>query len=956
MQYTLAARGAARRLARAAITSLLVAGLLACGKSPTQRLAQARTLVQNNDRNAALITLKSVLDEEPTLGPARLLLGTLLLDGGDAVAAVAELDRAMALNQPLAQVAPPLARALLATGAAAKVLSQFGSVMLSEPGPQADLRTSVAHAHAIARNLSAARASLEQALRADPAHEPALLLLARVEAVGGDLVGGLRRVEAQLAIHPKSADAWLLKGDLLTRSRADAAAVAQAYQQALALRDNDASAHVALITLHLGQRNIAAARSQWQAMHKALPNHPQTLLYEGQLAYLSGDLPRARELFQTLLRVAPDNLLLLQSAGAVELALQAPAQAETLLAKALAADPESGLTRRLLARTQVALGQSAKALALLEPLVGKDSHDTESLTLAAQARLLTGEPALATQLFERAARIKPDDPRLRTAVALSNLARGRTDVALTELQSVANSDSGISGDLALISAELHRKAYDRALAAVAGLERKQPGKPLAPHLRGQVLLMQLKAQPAPQGAAQAASQAASQASLLAAARAAFEKSVAADPSYLPPVAALAALDMRDKQPAAAQARFDALLKVAPQNSAARVAAAELAQRNGASREAVADLLESAVKANPADAGPRLALIDHHLATQNPKAALVAAQAALAQLPDNMALLSRLGQAQLRVAEFRQAVTTYTRLVGVQPKTVAGYIGLAEAQIGSADLTAAAKTLTRALDVAPDSLPARRLGVTVALRQRQPAQALQLAQALQKLLPTQAAGWVMEGEVLMSQQRWDSAIPPLRKALTLADAEQAPERLHHALVKSGKAVDAEAFAGQWSQAHADDALFLFYLGDVAVANKDFALAEARYQAVLKLKPAHALALNNIAWLMVEQKRPGALSYAERAVAAQPNMPALLDTLALAYAANQQLPKAIELQKRTLAMRPEDPFMRLNLARFYVQAGEKRLAKAELDRLALLGDGFTKQGDVAQLLKGLGGRGG
>jgi hypothetical protein len=53
-------------------------------------------------------------------------------------------------------------------------------------------------------------------------------------------------------------------------------------------------------------------------------------------------------------------------------------------------------------------------------------------------------------------------------------------------------------------------------------------------------------------------------------------------------------------------------------------------------------------------------------------------------------------------------------------------------------------------------------------------------------------------------------------------------------------------------------------------------------------------------------------------------------------------------------PDDPSLRLNLARFYAQAGEKRLAKTELDRLAALGDRFARQDEVAVLSKSLGGR--
>ena len=150
------------------------------------------------------------------------------------------------------------------------------------------------------------------------------------------------------------------------------------------------------------------------------------------------------------------------------------------------------------------------------------------------------------------------------------------------------------------------------------------------------------------------------------------------------------------------------------------------------------------------------------------------------------------------------------------------------------------------------------------------------------------------------------------------------------------------------------MFLFYLGDVATKANDLAAAERHYQALLAISPQHALALNNMAWLMLQQKKPGALDYAERAVRAAPNSPALLDTLALAYADAGRPDKAIEVQARAQAMLPEDPYLRLNLARFYAQAGEKRKAKAELDRLAALGDRFPKQDEVAALTQGLGGR--
>jgi putative PEP-CTERM system TPR-repeat lipoprotein len=913
---------------------MLLLVLAGCGRSVNDRLGQVRTLIERQDRAAAMVAVKALLQDKPDLGEARVLLGQLLLDRGEAAAAEIELRRALELGQPEAVVVPVLARSLLAANQGARLLSQFGRTSLPDALATAQLKTTLAEAEAGANQLEAARDSLALALRAVPGHEPALLLRARVTAVAGDLPSAMAEVETLLAANPKSADGWVLKGDLLARQRAEPAALVQAYQQALAAKPDHAGAHTALVTLYLTTRDLDAARTQHAAMRKLLPRHPQTLLFDGQMALLKGDLPQARELFQLLLRSMPDNLVLLQSAGVVELRLNAPGQAELLLSRAVQLAPNSPNARRLAAQAYLSLGQPARALAVLEPLTGKQAADAEALTLAAQARLLGGDAALAASLFERAAKLQPNDPKIRTALALSHLQRGQGESALAELQRVAADDStGTSADLALIAAQLQRRAFDPALQAIAALARKQPDLPLPAHLRGQVLLAKRD---------------------VAGARAAFEQALAKDADYFPALTALAGLDLADKQPDAARARFQALIKRNPRNGPAYLALAELGMRTGAGRDAVAAQLEAGIKASPDDATLRLALASHHLETSNPKAALAAAQAGLARLPDHFELLGRLGQAQLLTGDSQQALTTFNRMVALQGRSPLGHIGLAEAQMAANDLGSAGRSLKRALELEPEHLPAQRLQVMLALRQKQPGQALAVARQVQKQRPALAAGYLLEGEVQIVQQQWPAAVVALRQAAARAEPQQSAARLHYALLQAGQSAEAEAMAAAWIKAHPRDLLFLFHLGDQALARKDLAVAEARYRAVLDVSPEHALSLNNVAWLMLEQKKPGALAYAERAVKASPDRPALRDTLAHALAAEGRLPQALEMQKSALALRPDDPYLRLNLARLHAQAGEKKLAKAELDRLALLGDRFPRQADVAAALKALGGR--
>ena len=70
-----------------------------------------------------------------------------------------------------------------------------------------------------------------------------------------------------------------------------------------------------------------------------------------------------------------------------------------------------------------------------------------------------------------------------------------------------------------------------------------------------------------------------------------------------------------------------------------------------------------------------------------------------------------------------------------------------------------------------------------------------------------------------------------------------------------------------------------------------------------------------------------------------------------AESNQLGKALELEKRAVGLQPQYAPFRLNLARLYIQSGDKASAKTELDQLAKLGDKFPGQAEVERLLKTL-----
>jgi len=127
------------------------------------------------------------------------------------------------------------------------------------------------------------------------------------------------------------------------------------------------------------------------------------------------------------------------------------------------------------------------------------------------------------------------------------------------------------------------------------------------------------------------------------------------------------------------------------------------------------------------------------------------------------------------------------------------------------------------------------------------------------------------------------------------------------------------------------------------------AEAFYRQVLDKQPRQVLALNNLAFVLATQKKPGAVAMAEQALQLAPRSAAVMDTLAMALAGEQKLPRALEMQKKAVAAAPEVYNFRLQLAKLLIQAGDKANARSELSTLAALGNKFPRQAEVAALIK-------
>jgi putative PEP-CTERM system TPR-repeat lipoprotein len=107
-----------KRLAKIVGASVLALSLVACtGKTADDHIQQAMVFVEQGDNNAAVIELKSAVQQDPTLAQARFELGKVYIAQKNFESAEKELSRALELGHPPGKVIPLLSEAYQRTGA-----------------------------------------------------------------------------------------------------------------------------------------------------------------------------------------------------------------------------------------------------------------------------------------------------------------------------------------------------------------------------------------------------------------------------------------------------------------------------------------------------------------------------------------------------------------------------------------------------------------------------------------------------------------------------------------------------------------------------------------------------------------------------------------------------------------------------------------------------------------------
>jgi len=895
--------------ARIGCALALSLALMGCSPDPDQLVQRAKQRESSGDLAAAIVDLKSSLQQQPNDGSARYLLGHLYNETFDQVSAENELRRAAELGAVEGgRVTVELGRSLRAQGKYKEILAEIKPSPAYEPLQNGMIHILRGRAHLITGGFDQARQAFVEAKSLAGDHPDVFLFDAQLHAASSDVRGAESLVDQVLQKHPNNFEALAYKGKLL-RDQGKNAEAGAVYTKILQINPRHFQALIRHSVISIAQGKLNEAEKDVATLSQYYKGHPQVYVQRGVVQLAAGKPREALESAQLALKSDPPpesaNLL----AGMAYLSTGSPLQAELALSKYLGKFPTSAIARRGLAEALISRGEGAKALEVLAPLLQSARPDAAAYALAGEAAVNTGNLTQASQWYDKASAIVPADTGVKVRKAMIRIGAGKIDEGLDELSgAVEQTKSATQADELLILTYLQKRRYDEAMAAVEAMEKRVPDSPIGANIRGVVLLAK--------GSKQAAVQS-------------FERALKLEPTFFPAAANLAQIDLSSGHPDAARKRYDSILKANPTHLAALLASAEMDAVFGNMKSSI-ELLRRAVKAHPRILDPKVRLATAQVAMQDMQGATQTVEEAMLVHSDEPIALVLAANVFGRAGNINRAIQALTQLTKLVP-TPESYMELARAQGFAGRDGDAEATLRKALQAQSNYMPAQiALAGFLAARGRGDA-ALRFAQDVKASQPKSAIGYLLEGEIHERQKKWKEALEAYRAGMQREESGVVAAAIYRVHVKSGRPREAVAELEQWLQQHPSDVTAQLTAAAGYLDLGDPKTAAVRYERILEDNARNADALNGLALAYYALKDGRALKVAEAAYSLAPFAPHIQDTLGWLLVQNGDAARGTPLLRMAKSNLPDNTEVQLHLAVGLHRSGDKAAARKELEAL-------------------------
>jgi len=904
------------------ILLILFVGCTDKHKTKEQLVNDGVKLVQDKNPRGAIILFKNALEKDQNYFEARFQLAKAYTAVGNLEGAEKELQKVRRQNPSSRDVQIELARVMVRTNRPDDALKEL-SPYLNENAADCDALEIAGWAHAMKEDNPAAVMLLKKAVAVCGANSVSpFLSLATVFIAMGNAPEAELQLAQVMAKEPENRKALFILADIQTR-RKDGAAALKTLDRIIQTNPRDIEAQYRKGLLYLESNDFDNALALSTSIIKQSPDWPEGHRLQGFALFFKKQYSDAIAPLQKALLQQP-NAGTYYILGLTHYYRNEVEQAINQFQKALDLQPAFSRARVHLALLLLNKKMVDEAIKEAKKVLAQDDENALAHNIVGSAYLSKGNYAEGLAELNKALELDPSLADIHIKKGLVAMKRGKSQEAETELAAAVR---------------LKPEARDtRHILALYYMNNNEPVKAI------EVLNKGIKGGSSDAVSYYLIAESHLRQNDVKAATTYFMKAKEVDPKYDLAYLKLASIYiMQDKQEQGVQ-ELRSLVEHSPNNLQALLLIASLAEAHGDENEAHKTYLRAA---DTKKSDGIIAAARYLQRTNDTGQSLKVLNEGISQSPAEISLYEVKGSILLANKKFKDVLAVIETIERLNPKvgfayTVNTYIAMGEPAKALEKVRAEIRKNTADLGLRAEL-------TRIHLRMGNRAEAEENARDIIRKDPESAVGYLALALVYQNSNEVDKGIEVLRSASKVKNPALT-------VMLGNLYADKKNYSAALEQYHkaetgkAGSDLVLFKKGSLLHAMGRKKEAEAEYQKVLRLSPNHAMALNNLAYLYLEENRslPQALRYATRAFMLAPQDDAIRDTLGYVLLKSGRIDQGMKMLKKASESSPKNPSILYHLALAYKANGDASKAMENLQKALALGE-FPEAQDAKALLE-------
>lgn len=886
----------------------------------------------------ALIQLRNALQQDPNNLPARIMLGRILLEQNQPMAAIKELEKAQAMGGDENLLLLPLAMAYLEVAQPEHVITGF---VAEGHNPDVDGQLQLLQAEAYIQLGDPKRAE-ELFLNAGtllPVDPRPILGRARLDVARGKRDKAHILLAEALVLAPDSFDVWIYKA-ILHRDEGNFREAIAAFDKVLALNPVSERALTARAALWLDLGQDERARADLEAVKNLGTDTLESIYLRTLLLYREGRMEEARaalsesgdkinEIKDDTRAKLPETMLML---GVVAYFEENYTEAATHFTAYLNRTPNHLGAMRYLASCYLSLGDAESVVTLLKPTSGGvPPRDPMLLSILAEAFRSLGNYGAAEQYYSAALELAPGVAGIGVRLAASRLDAGRPDAAIAELEKLTQRFPELA-EAWIQLARVHVKTGDMAKAIVVVEE----------------MLARFKGTPEIHNVAGATFLAAGE---FERARLELNLAKAADSEALMPQLNLARLARAEGDVASAEALYRATLERFPTSVATQVELSQVLLQQGAyddARERVAALIKSEPTVFAAH---ELRLNVMFASKEKPERIRETLFDLVRAFPEEPRTELLAGRAYRKLGDLAEARMHLRRAVEAAGFDTEVLFAAANQQYGIGDFSGALWTLTKAEQGGPGNLGVGILKAATHIELKEFGKARETIDSLIARHGEKPTILTVQGDLLMAQELPAEAVQSYARVYQLEPGTRTMQTLFRAQVAANQPELAAVLMQDWLAGNPEDIGSMHLYAQMLMMQQRWDDARQTYERLQAAGTEDIIMLNNLAVCYQHLDDARALPTAEAAFKSAPKDPNVADTYGWILLEEGKVEEGLAVLREAFARASTSPAIRYHIGLALARLGRESEAQEEIEAAVDSGLAFSSRDDATSLLEQL-----